>query len=151
VTGPAAGLPFESSTSPAMTVSKKRHDARCLALGANCGRVRYHGFEGDFPFMAFKATEAAYGHFEIAAFDTERFSVEQGIGNFASPGIQQPGKSAPGYIHLAGAFFLLPPLEVFQANRFGLLDEQSGLLQLIHADTGWFKIGHRRYGTYPAP
>jgi hypothetical protein len=56
------------------------------------------------------APEPAHLHLEVAAFDTQRLAVEQGIGHLFSGGTQYPMEGRAGYVHPLGTVLLFQPL-----------------------------------------
>ena len=60
----------------------------------------------------------------ISAGDRQRFSVDQGVGDFAARIIIDALHGGAGDQHLRGAFFLCVALEIDQPNRFILIHGQ---------------------------
>ena len=60
--------------------------------------------------------------FNGAAFNQQRFSVNQGIGNLFMRRFEDSAESLTGYIHFFSGIGLVKPLQIRKADRFKLID-----------------------------
>ena len=75
----------------------------------------------------------------VATFNTNRFTVYKGIGNFSPAFYQYTLKGGAGNFHVLGTFFLLQAQVILEADRLRFLHQQYYLLQTNTGNACWFK------------
>jgi len=76
----------------------------------------------------------------VAAFDINRLSIDQGIGNCFSALLDDSAEGGPRDPHTMPGLFVRHAEQVGESNGFTLVNGQTNLFELHHGNTPGFKI-----------
>jgi hypothetical protein len=80
----------------------------------------------------------------VAAFDINRLTIDQGIGNYLSAFLDDSAEGGPRDPHATPGFFVRHAEQVGESNGLTLVNRQTYLFQLHHGNTPGFKIADFR-------